>query len=190
MQLLILQSSLLFKSEASSVGSRKLTPRDSTPSVRAVRVKSTAVSTSGPCEKPSSSALAAPPTNSSSAPTAHTLAAPRVTDPPLLTCSAQAWRHTSCKSWHLLMKSRQDFSHETCATQLLPVMACIQGSQTCARSCALLVVTAAVQPWRRSVMLRLRSCMRYTLLHAMDELSACRLKRCQPASHKPAAKDL
>ena len=86
-------------------GCRKLTPRDSTPSARAVRVKSTDVSTSGPCEKPSSSALAAPPTDSSSAPKAHVLAAPRVADFPLLPCSAQAWRRTSCKSWHLLCKA-------------------------------------------------------------------------------------
>ena len=51
----------------------------------------------------------------------------------------------------------------------------------------LLVTIAAVQSWRRSVMLRMRNCMRYTLLHAMDELSACRPERCWPASHRPAA---
>ena len=29
--------------------------------------------------------------------------------------------------------------------------------------------------------------MRYTLLHAMDELSACRPESCWPAFHRPAA---
>ena len=152
-------------------------------------MKSTDVSTSGPCEKPSSSALAAPPTNSSSAPTAHALAAPKITDPPPLPCSAQGRRHTSYKSWHLLMQSRQDSSHETCAVQPLSSMARFRGSQTCARGCPCLVATAAVQSWRRYLMLRMRSCMRYTLLHAMDELSACRPERCRPASYRPAATD-